>query len=279
MKSCRQMLIYFLYRTLCTPIFKFTNQNENGKVMLVGMENPDNDKEIVFPSTTNDYTVIGIIGPLENASGIIKVTIPKTIKIISEQAFIKFVDLNNFVVEEGSQYFTAVDGILYTQDKKEVVSCPQSTNIVKYSQLEQTNVFREYSFYNITNIQEVVILHTIEFNDYSLWFKNLKKLYLYCSKLTHHDNFYSFPTSTVIYAYSDEIKKLFPNNKVELNENNEPSKKSGNISLVLSIVLSVVVLAIIIGIIIYCNNKNNKKKEKFSYSYSSYSGSTVEIKN
>ena len=81
------------------------------------------------------------------------------------------------------------------------------------------------------------------------------------------------------YAYSDEIKKLFPNNKVELNENNEPSKKSGNISLVLSIVLSVVVLAIIIGIIIYCNNKNNKKKEKFSYSYSSYSGSTVEIKN
>lgn len=273
------MLLFLLFRTLCAVTFTFSDPPVDECVTITAMENPDSDTSIEFPFEYNGNTVIGISQKLENAGGIVKVTISSAFKTICDDAFVNFVDLKEFSIDSKNTNFEVFDKILYTKGRSTIVCCPQSVSTRSYTQEIFTEIFAPYSFYNVKSITEVTIQYNVNLKKYSLVLPNLRKLTLTSPTLRYSNDFAVIPSSAVIYG-SSNFQELFKSNK--FNEVSSGTKKNNNsTSLILSIVISIVVVVIIIGIALYCRSKRNKKKEA-SYSYStssSYSNSTVEIKN
>lgn len=52
------------------------------------------------------------------------VTLPATVKYVSETAFTNAKTLENIYVDSANQYYTDIDGILYTKDKKTLIAMP-----------------------------------------------------------------------------------------------------------------------------------------------------------
>lgn len=90
-----------------------------------------------------------------------------TVFITKEVAFLDtklFQDLNslNFpissiLVEDGNKHFLSVDGVLYTKDKKTLISYPVNKQNQKYIVEEETEIMLESSFSSSKNLVSIVL--------------------------------------------------------------------------------------------------------------------------
>lgn len=94
-------------------------------------------------------------------------TIPAFVTSIDGTAFVMSYHLEAFEVEEESEYFTAVDGVLFTKDKKTLVAYPSNRVGEKYTIPEGTEVIAERAFgsrmlNNGAELKEVVFPSTLK---------------------------------------------------------------------------------------------------------------------
>ncbi len=110
--------------------------------------------EIVLPSTlttigTNAFYNCRLVSGTLN--------IPASVTTIGVGA-LALVGLNKITVDEGSQHFTAVDGILYSKDMTRLVVYPLAKASENFVVPESVEVIEERAFYQSANIQGTLTL-------------------------------------------------------------------------------------------------------------------------
>lgn len=103
---------------------------ENNEVIITGYTDSTERTEIVVPDEIDGYPVTEIADfSLFNADSLTKITIGKNVKTIGTWAMTNNQRLQEFAVDEGNEYFTAVDGILFTKDMKTIIYYPNAKGI------------------------------------------------------------------------------------------------------------------------------------------------------
>lgn len=100
-------------------------EKEDGTFELTAATNRDNAKEF---STEAEGKVVTSIArhPFKWDESIEKVYIGKDVKELRGETFVNLRALKEFVVDEENEYFTAVDGVLYTKDMKTLLCVPKA---------------------------------------------------------------------------------------------------------------------------------------------------------
>ncbi len=100
--------------------------------------------EVTVPDEIDGYPVTKIEDfGLFNAESLTKITIGKNVKEIGTWSMTNNQRLQEFVVDEENQYFTAVDGILFSKDMKTLIYYPNAKNIEfnKYGEAQNTTQY------------------------------------------------------------------------------------------------------------------------------------------
>ncbi len=80
-------------------------------------------------SIPNSVTTIGY-GAFGGCTGLTEITIPNSVTTIGDGAFCGCTGLTQFEVTEGSEYFCAVDGVLYSKDMTKLVAFPLASPLL-----------------------------------------------------------------------------------------------------------------------------------------------------
>lgn len=150
----------------------------DNEVIITGYTDSTERTEIVIPDEIDGCPVTEIADfGLFNAESLTKITIGKNVKTIGTWAMTNNQHLQEFVVDEANEYFTAVDGILFTKDMKTIVYYPNAKGIsfskygdplqrdpskedfveITYTIPEGVETIRSKAFYKCYYIDNVVI--------------------------------------------------------------------------------------------------------------------------
>ncbi|MDE6658857.1 MAG: leucine-rich repeat domain-containing protein [Eubacterium sp.] len=103
---------------------------ENNEAIITGYTDSTERTEITVPDEIDGCPVTEIADfSLFNAESLTKITIGKNVKTIGTWSMTNNQRLQEFVVDEANEYFTAVDGILFTKDMKTIVYYPNAKEI------------------------------------------------------------------------------------------------------------------------------------------------------
>lgn len=183
---------------------------ENGEIRITGYTDVTTRTEITVPDEIDGVPVTEICDfALFNADSLQKITVGKNVKTIGEWAFTNNKGLREFAVDPENEYFTAVDGILFSKDMKTLISYPSARNIEfdKFAQSLNTTVYeipdgvetiRGKAFYKCACVTEIKIPDSVKRIEEKAFFKvealesltlskNLeyigKDAFAYCSKV------------------------------------------------------------------------------------------------
>lgn len=96
---------------------------EDGNACITSCKSEES--EIVLPSEIDGITVTGIGADAFFQSNITKITIPATVTDIAEEnPFCAMLFIEEIIVDDANENYTAVDGILYTKDMKNLLCYP-----------------------------------------------------------------------------------------------------------------------------------------------------------
>lgn len=140
-----------------------------------------------------DFNKVEKIGAyaFANRDGIHNVNLPSTLKEISSTTFYNCQKIEKYSVKDCAAY-TAVDGVLYTKDKKTLVTYPSAREKSTYSVPEGTEHIGEYAFSNCYTLHELTVPESlVTVGDYAFYMtativgsikfgKNLKSIGKYC---------------------------------------------------------------------------------------------------
>lgn len=119
-------VILMLTFSSCSVNQKTTQfKDVEGGAMLYRYGGASTETEYTVPDDYQGKPVIEIDNfGLANAEYLTKIKIGKNVAKVNDWSFTNCTRLAEFVVDEENQYFTAVDGVLYTKDMTEIVSYP-----------------------------------------------------------------------------------------------------------------------------------------------------------
>ena len=125
------------------PLVNSKFKVENGEIAITGYTDRTTIKEYNIPA---EYEIDGKTYPITkiadfgicNAESLTKITIGKNIKEIGSWAMTNNQRLVEFVVDPENEYFTAVDGVLFSKDMKTIVYYPPAKGVEfdKYGQVQ-----------------------------------------------------------------------------------------------------------------------------------------------
>ena len=140
----------------------------NGTLHIVGYNGKLED--LVIPDKYSNKTITGI-DPLafSGCSQIKSVTISKNIQSISldnrnfnMNPFYDCIYMKNIYVDEGNQYFTSVDGVLYNKSKTELLFYPSYKSDSSYTVLDSVTKIEVGAFQRNGMITEVILPKNIK---------------------------------------------------------------------------------------------------------------------
>lgn len=146
---------------------------ENNEVTITGYTDSTVRTEITVPDEIEGYPVTEIADfSLFNAESLKKITIGKNVREIGTWSMTNNQRLVEFAVDEENEYFTAVDGILFTKDMKTLVYYPSAKNIEfnKYGEAQNTTSYvipdgvetiRSKAFYKCYYLENIEIPDTV----------------------------------------------------------------------------------------------------------------------
>lgn len=126
-----------------------------------------NLKKVTLPDTLESIGKEAFMGciALEN------VVIPKNVSSIGVNAFANCTGVTSFAVSEENQNFIAVDGVIFTRDKKELVMYPSGKEDAVYQIPEGTTTVRERAFAYHPHLQKVSVPDSVQtIGDYAFYF-------------------------------------------------------------------------------------------------------------
>ena len=116
---------------------------ENDEIAISGYTDRTTISEYVIPA---EYEIDGKTYPITkiadfglcNAESLVKITIGKNVREIEPWSMTNNQKLVEFVVDPENEYFTAVDGVLFTKDMKTIVYYPPAKGVEfdKYGQVQ-----------------------------------------------------------------------------------------------------------------------------------------------
>ena len=143
---------------------------ENNTIKITGYTDVSTRTEITVPDEIDGIPLTEIADySLFNADSLQKITIGKNVETIGTWALTNNQRLKEFAVVDGNEYFTAVDGILFSKDMKTLVAYPPARNIefnsltgeslnsTTYEIPDGVEVIRSKAFYKCSNITEIKI--------------------------------------------------------------------------------------------------------------------------
>ena len=114
--------------------------------------------ELVIPSEIDGYTVTSIReSALYDCASLTRVTIPSSITEIGYQAFGHCMNLTDINVEDGNEKHCSVDGVLFSKDKKTIVSYPAGKTQTEYSIPESVENISSYAFRDNAYLESITI--------------------------------------------------------------------------------------------------------------------------
>lgn len=138
---------------------------EGNEVIITSYKDKTTVNEVVIPDEIEGKPVTKIdeFGVM-NAESLKKITIGKNVKYIGGWAFSGDPALVEFAVSDENEYFTAVDGILYTKDMKTLVYCPPAKEYKDgvFKVPDGVETIRTKAFYKCDKIKEIVIPDSVK---------------------------------------------------------------------------------------------------------------------
>lgn len=123
-------------------------------------------KTVVFPKTLETIGAEAFMG----CGSLTNVTIPENVSSIGVNAFANCVSVNEFNVSNDNESFTAVDGVIFTKDKKELVMYPAGKEDEEYLIPDGTEKIREKAFAYNENLKKAVIPESVnEIGNYAFY--------------------------------------------------------------------------------------------------------------
>ncbi len=104
----------------------------------------------------DSVTTIGWMA-FEGCTSLTNVTIPDSVTTIQSEAFFNCTSLTEIKVSESNKSYTSVDGVLFSKDKKTLISYPAGKKANSYTVPSSVTVIREYTFSNCTSLTNVTI--------------------------------------------------------------------------------------------------------------------------
>lgn len=117
---------------------------EDDTIEIVSYTDSSARTEITIPDEIDGRPVTVIKNfSLFNTDTLQKINIGKNVKEIGDWALTNNKSMKEFVVAEENQYFTAVDGVLFSKDKKTLVCYPTAKNVKidRYGQTTDTTTY------------------------------------------------------------------------------------------------------------------------------------------
>lgn len=209
------VIILMLTFSSCSINQKVTQFKEtDGGMMLYRYGGASTETEYTIPDEYEGSPVVEVADfGLANSEYLTKITIGKNVSKVNDWSFTNCAKLKEFVVDPENEYFTTIDGILYTKDLTELVSYPNAkTELVRDDKdkacgggvivlPEECKVIRTNAAYLSMNLWEVK------------WNNGLEKIgdraFLKCWHLSNAD----LPNTvkeigTDAFSYTDTLQKL-----------------------------------------------------------------------
>ena len=95
-------------------------------------------------------------GALSYMSGISSINIPENVTDIEPYAF-AFSGLTEIKVDENNKHYSSKDGVLFNKNLSTLICYPCSYPETEYTVPSGVSRIEEYSFYGVTNLQEIII--------------------------------------------------------------------------------------------------------------------------
>ena len=95
-------------------------------------------------------------GALSYMSGISSINIPENVTDIEPNAF-AFSGLTEIKVDENNKHYSSKDGVLFNKDLSTLICYPCSYPETEYTVPSGVSRIEDYSFYGVTNLQEIII--------------------------------------------------------------------------------------------------------------------------
>ena len=93
----------------------------------------------------------------KSCTSLTSITIPEKVTNIGEMAFSKCTQLTEINVAEENSNYTAIEGVLYTKDKSNLLKYPSAKQENEYKILEGTTSVESYAFDNCKNLKNIAI--------------------------------------------------------------------------------------------------------------------------
>lgn len=172
-----------------------------------------------IPSTVKEIGALCFAG----CASLKSVTIGKEVSVIGLGAFDKCYALKSFGVQEGNEYFTAQDAVLYTADKTKLIYYPAAKNGKEFTVPQTVESIADYAFNGCAYLEKAVLPASLsELSPFS---------FFRCAALK------SFELGTANAAFSAHDGILYNSDKTSLIK--YPSNKSGSFFAVPETVISI----------------------------------------
>lgn len=147
---------------------------EDGTVDIISYSDLTTRTEINIPDEIEGKPVVRVRDfSLFNSESLEKITIGKNVKEIGTWAFTNDKRLSEYAVSNENEYFTAVDGVLFTKDMKTVVYYPpakniefdkfgRNTNTSTYDIPDGVEIIRSKAFYRCENLTHITIPDSVK---------------------------------------------------------------------------------------------------------------------
>lgn len=112
--------------------------NVYSKFATIAKVDKEDIEEFTVPETYKELPVVGFdIGPFEKCKKLKKINMSKNIAVL-DWLYIAEEGFEEITVSEDNKYFTAVDGVIYTKDMKELVACPNGSGKTELTISDET---------------------------------------------------------------------------------------------------------------------------------------------
>ncbi len=171
----------------CDSLTKVVIPDSVSKIDYAAFENCKNLKEV---SISESVKTIGS-SAFSGCEKLEKINIPSKVSSIGSSAFARCTSLNQISISAGNEYYTCVDGVLYTSDGNTLLQYLAGRTLSTYSMPSEVKEIGEYAFWGANLLTDVSISNGVtEIPEYA--FAN-------CSGLTS----VTIPSSvTALQAYS-----------------------------------------------------------------------------
>ena len=144
--------------------YQVTEVAPNWKVKLKGIEYPLANHKLIIPSSVEYEAQSFTVTEIENNSnfpGVDTISLPASLTTLIDFWPFKADDLKAFLVQEGSTLYAAVDGVLYSEDKKILYRCPVK-NPFNNTFASGVKTIHNLAFSHCTElVKEIIIPNTV----------------------------------------------------------------------------------------------------------------------